>query len=270
LYDGFKSELLQTAQLAALNASDIHMKYFGKHKEIEHKLNEFDLVTNADKESEEIIIKTIRNKFAHHNVLSEEFNNDIETAEFTWIIDPLDGTTNYAHNYPQFCVSIGLMHRGDIIVGVVYDPVKNELFHAIKGSGAFLNTREIKVSSVKKVSESLLATGFPYDRRNKKANNMDYFEAFSYKAQAIRRPGSAALDLCYLACGRFDGFWELKLAPWDTAAGAIIVKEAGGIVSNFFSDSFDIFTKHIIASNPYIYDEMTTIIRETNPELPEV
>lgn len=265
-----QEELLQTAKEAALKAGAIHLKYFGKEKEISHKLNEFDLVTNVDKESENIIVETIKNKFNDHSFLAEESHKDKEDVDFLWVIDPLDGTTNYAHNFPQFCVSIALRYKQELILGVVFDAVKKELFYAFKGKGAFLNEKQIYVSSIKNVNESLLATGFPYDRTNRIANNLDYFEAFTYRSQAIRRPGAAALDLCYLACGRFDGFWELKLAPWDTAAGAVIVREAGGLVSNFFTKDFDIFKKHIIASNPYIYEEMTEILKETNPNIPQL
>lgn len=265
-----KLELLNIAKEAALKAGEVHLKYYGKKKEIIHKLNEFDLVTNADKESEEIIIETINKVFYNHDILAEESQKDQSRSDFRWVIDPLDGTTNYAHNFPQFCVSIGLIYKGEIYLGVVFDAVKKELFHAVKGLGAFLNDEPIQVSSIKKVSQSLLATGFPYDRQNPEANNLNYFEAFTYRAQAIRRPGAAALDMCYLACGRFDGFWELKLAPWDTAAGTIIVREAGGIVTNFFSNDFDLFIQNIIASNPFIYDEMTQILKDTNPEVPVI
>lgn len=266
--NSLKQELYNTAREAALLAGKVHLKYYGKQKQIEYKANEFDLVTNADKEAEEIIIKTISSKFKSHDILAEESQKTELTSDFVWVIDPLDGTTNYAHNFPQFCVSIALMHKKEIILGIVYDAVKKELFHGIKGEGAYLNDEKIQVSETKEVPKSLLATGFPYDRSNEETNNFNYFKAFSIKSQAIRRPGSAALDLCYLACGRFDGFWELTLAPWDTAAGSIIVKEAGGIVTNFFSEDFDIFIRNIHASNPYIYDEMAKILKETNPKVP--
>ncbi|MGD9580319.1 MAG: inositol monophosphatase family protein [Vampirovibrionia bacterium] len=263
-----KEKLFITAKKAALKAGEIHLKYYGKEKQIEYKANEFDLVTNADKESEEIIINTIKESFPEHDILAEESQKTELKTDYVWIIDPLDGTTNYAHNFPQFCVSIAVMYKGEIIVGIVYDAVKKEFFHGIKDEGAWLNDKKIEVSSIKEVSKSLLATGFPYNRTNKETNNFNYFEAFSLKSQAIRRPGSAALDLCYLACGRFDGFWELTLAPWDTAAGSLIVKEAGGKVTNFFSDNFDIFIRNIHASNPYIYDEMQSILKTTNPNIP--
>lgn len=259
-----KLELLNTAREAALKAGEIHLKYYGKEKQIDYKLNEFDLVTNVDNESERIVVETIKSKFPDQDILAEESQPTQNHSDFLWVIDPLDGTTNYAHNFPQFCVSIGLVYKNELQIGVVYDAVKKELFHAATGMGAFLNDKPIHVSNVKTVSKSLLATGFPYDRTSKEFNNLDYFENFSYKAQAIRRPGSAALDLCYLACGRFDGFWELKLAPWDTAAGCVIVREAGGIVTNFYTDKFDIFIKNIIASNNHIYTEMSNILKETD------
>lgn len=266
--NSLKQELYNTAREAALLAGEIHLKYYKKQKQIDFKANQNDLVTNADKEAEKAIIKIIKAKFKNHDILAEESQKTDIKSDFVWVIDPLDGTTNYAHNFPQFCVSIGLMYKNEIIIGVVYDAVKKELFHGIKGQGSFLNDKKIHVSSIKEVGKSLLATGFPYDRRNEETNNFNYFKAFSIKSQAIRRPGSAALDLCYLACGRFDGFWELTLAPWDTAAGSIIVKEAGGIVTNFFSKDFDIFIRNIQASNPFIYDEMAQILKETNPNVP--
>ena len=263
-----KLELLQTAKQAALKAGEIHLKYYGKKKKISYKSNIFDLVTNVDKEAEQAIIDTIKNDFNNHNIIAEESDKLNNDSDFEWIIDPLDGTTNYTHDFPHFCVSIALMYKNELYLGVVYDAFKKELFHGCKGLGSALNDEKITVSSVTSLSNSLLATGFPYDRDNKSFSNMEYFQSFYHKAQAIRRPGSAALDLCYVACGRLDGFWELKLAPWDTAAGALIVLESGGLVTNFFKDDFDICTKHIIASNPHIYNEMTEVIKATTPILP--
>jgi myo-inositol-1(or 4)-monophosphatase len=263
LETSLKNKLLDTAREAALEAGKIHLKYYGKQKEISFKSNEFDLVTNVDRESEDIIIQTINNKFKDHHFIAEESDKDKTVSHFEWIIDPLDGTTNYAHNFPQFCVSICLMYKKELYIGIVYDALKNELFHAIKGSGAFLNDKPIHVSDIKTLKRSLLATGFPYDRSNKENNNLNYFESFLYESQAIRRPGSAALDMCYLACGRIDGFWELNLAPWDTAAGAVIVREAGGTVTNFYSQHFDIFTKNVLATNGHLVKEMTSILRKS-------
>ena len=261
-----KEKLLDIAKEAALKAGEIHLKYYDLPKEIYHKSNEFDLVTNVDKESEEIIIKTILSKFKNHSILAEESAEINQNSEFEWIIDPLDGTTNYAHKFPQFCVSIGLAYQKEIYVGVVYDALKKELFFATKDGGAFLNDKQIQVSSIKDLSKCLLATGFPYDRTNKENINFEYFKRFFYTSQAIRRPGAAALDMSYLACGRLDGFWELKLAPWDTAAASLIVREAGGIVTNFFTGEFNIFVKSVIAANnKTIYDAMTKILREATP-----
>lgn len=260
-------ELLNVAKEAAFKAGEIHLKYYNMPKEISYKSNEFDLVTNVDKESEAIIIKTICDKFKNHGILAEESDEINKNAEFEWIIDPLDGTTNYAHNFPQFCVSIGLAYQKELCLGVVFDALKKELFYAVKNQGAFLNDKQINVSSRSRLSECLLATGFPYDRTNKENINFEYFKRLFYKSQAIRRPGAAALDMCYLACGRLDGFWELKLAPWDTAAASVIIREAGGIVTNFFANDFNIFIKSVIATNnKTIYNEMMQIIKEATPE----
>jgi len=179
-----------------------------------------------------LIIDSIKRNFPDHGILSEESPAITGTGKLRWIIDPLDGTTNYSHGYPVFCVSIALENEGVIVLGVIYDPMREDMFVAVRGKGAYLNNKKLKVSSVKNISRSLLATGFPYDIRESKENNLDYFNAMAVKVQAIRRAGSAALDLAYLAAGRFDGFWELKLKPWDTAAGCLMVEEAGGVISD--------------------------------------
>lgn len=252
-------KLLEVAKEAAYEAGDVQLTYFGKKKEIEHKFNEFDLVTNADKLAEEKIISTIKSFFPDHEILGEESGRQGK-SDYTWVIDPIDGTTNYAHNFPHFACSIGLLYKGEIYAGVVFDAVKNELFWAAEGTGAFLNSDSIKVSEVKSLKNSLLSTGFPYERAETLEENLDYFRRFIYKAQAIRRPGAASLDLCYLACGRIDGFWELNLSPWDTAAGVCIIREAGGKVTNFGKESFDIYTKNILATNGFLHNEMEGII----------
>ncbi|OGI31050.1 MAG: hypothetical protein A2287_02190 [Candidatus Melainabacteria bacterium RIFOXYA12_FULL_32_12] len=253
--------LLLAAKEAALDAGEIHLTYFGKNKEISHKFNEFDLVTNVDKMAEERIISVIHGHFPDHKILGEESGiHEGISSEYTWVIDPLDGTTNYAHNFPHFAVSIGLLYKGEIVLGVVYDPFKNETFWAAKDSGAYLNSDPIKVSEANSLKKSLLSTGFPYERAEILEENLKYFRKFVYEAQAVRRPGAASLDLCYVACGRLDGFWELNLAPWDTTAGTCIVREAGGKVTNFSSSEFDIYTKNIIASNSLIHEHMTKVI----------
>ncbi|HET6369571.1 MAG TPA: inositol monophosphatase family protein, partial [Nitrospiria bacterium] len=181
-------------------------------------------------------------------------------SPYRWIIDPLDGTTNYAHGFPCFCVSIGLEHEGNVLLGVVYDPIRSELFYAERGKGATLNGRRIRVSSTFSLSRSLLVTGFAYDIRISQENNIDHFTRFSMRSQGVRRTGSAALDLCYVASGRFDGFWEMKLHPWDVAAGSLIVKEAGGEISTFSGDPFYIDSKEILATNGKIHREMIAVL----------
>lgn len=256
--------LLMVAKEAALEAGEIHMAYFGKNKEISHKLNEFDLVTNVDKMSEEKIISVIKSHFFDHDLLGEESGaHGNKSSDYVWVIDPVDGTTNYAHNFPHFAVSIGLLYKGELFLGVVYDAFKNEMFWAAKDSGAYLNSEPINVSKTATLKESLLATGFPCERKETLEENLEYFKEFIYKVQAIRRPGSASLDLCYVACGRLDGFWELNLAPWDTAAGACIVIEAGGKITNFGAEKFDINIKNVLATNGLIYNQMTEIIEKS-------
>jgi myo-inositol-1(or 4)-monophosphatase len=177
-----------------------------------------------------------------------------------WIIDPLDGTTNYAHGYPVFCVSIALEKEGEVILGVVYDPMREEMFVAERGEGAYLNDKKLAVSPVKDISRSLLATGFPYDIRDSKENNLDYFNAMAINVQAIRRAGAAALDLAYLAAGRFDGFWELKLKPWDTAAGCLLVTEAGGVISDIAGGKWRLQSPSLLASNGLIHEQMIKVL----------
>jgi len=178
-----------------------------------------------------------------------------------WIIDPLDGTTNFAHGYPQFCVSIALEQQGQVVMGLVYDPLRRECFRAVRGQGATLNGAPILASTEIDLDKALLATGFPYDHREHADFYLNYFRAFMTRCQGIRRGGSAALDLCYVACGRLDGFWEFKLKPWDTAAGALIVSEAQGKLSNFSGEPFSIWGDQTLATNPTIHDEMVGIAR---------
>ena len=179
-----------------------------------------------------------------------------------WVVDPLDGTTNYAHGFPMFCVSIALEIEGRVDVGVVYDPMRDELFTATRGGGAHLNGKPIKVSEETELGESLIATGFPYDLRTSDVNNLDHWNAMIYKVQAVRRAGSAALDLCYLATGRFDGFWELKLHPWDVAGGGLIVEEAGGKVTDLAEGPFSVYSQEILASNGNIHSQMSEILKK--------
>lgn len=245
---------------SALKGGEILLGYLGKVKKIGYK-GVINLVTEADRLSEDAIVKIIRKNFPEHNILTEESKGYERKSEYKWIIDPLDGTTNYAHGFPVYCVSIALEKEEEIILGVVYNPVLKELFVAEKNKGVFLNGKRIYVSKTKELSKSLLATGFPYDIRESKINNLDHFKNFTLRSQAIRRAGSAALDLCYLAKGIFDGFWELKLSPWDTAAGILMVKEAGGEVTDFCGKNFSIYRKNILATNGKIHSQMINVLK---------
>lgn len=254
-------KLLEVAKEAAYEAGEIQLSFFGKKKEIFHKSNEFDLVTNADKQSEEKIMSIIHGHFPDHDILGEESGSHGEhKSEYLWVVDPLDGTTNFAHNFPHFAVSIGLVKNGKILMGVVYDPCRNELFWAAEGTGAYINSEPVQVSKISDLRKSLLATGFPYFKERTLEENLVYFKEFLFNAQAVRRPGSAALDLCYVAAGRLDGFWELNLAPWDVTAGTCIVREAGGKVTNFNSEDFTPEIKNIVASNNIIHEQIKGIL----------
>jgi myo-inositol-1(or 4)-monophosphatase len=226
---------------------------------------EINLVTEADRLSESLIIQRIRGSFPDHGILTEESPEIANGSRFRWIVDPLDGTTNYAHGYPVFCVSIALEMEGTIHLGAVFDPMLNEMFIAERGAGAFLNGRPLTVSRESELARSLLATGFPYDLRKNRNNNINYFDVMILNTQAVRRAGSAALDLAYLAAGRFDGFWELKLAPWDMAAGWLIVEEAGGIVTDLRGDPFNLYSPQILASNGLIHAEISRLLAATDP-----
>jgi myo-inositol-1(or 4)-monophosphatase len=254
-----REELYETAIEAARRGGAVLQQKHGQHIEIKHK-GEIDLVTEADTLSEEVIITLIEERYPYHYILSEEKGTRKRSSPYKWIIDPLDGTTNFAHGYPMFCVSVGLEYEGEVILGAVYDPIANEMFSTKKGGGAFLNGKRIHVSEVKDLSEALLTTGFPYDIRQDTVDNINYFSNFCRKAQAVRRPGSAALDLCYVASGRFDGFWEMKLFPWDVSAGALLVEEAGGKVTDFNGNTFDIYAREVLASNGLIHQDMIDVL----------
>ncbi len=223
---------------------------------------DINLVTEADRLSEALIIDRISRTFPGHDVLAEESSETRNGSGFRWIIDPLDGTTNYAHGYPIFCVSIALEVAGERVLGVVYNPMLDEMFVAEKGRGAFLNGRPIRVSATAEMSKCLLATGFPYDIRCSTDNNLDLFAALAVQVQAIRRAGSAALDLAYVAAGRFDGFWELKLHPWDTAAGCLLVEEAGGVVTDLQGGVFTLDAPHVVAANDLIHPQLLEALKK--------
>jgi myo-inositol-1(or 4)-monophosphatase len=250
---------LKTAIEAAEAAGKILLDYLGKDLKIGYK-GEGNLVTEADRKAEEIIVELLRARYPDHQILAEEGEGVAGPSTWKWVVDPLDGTTNYAHGFPCFSVSIGLEVEGVVRVGVVYDPVRGQLFTAQQGKGAYRNGGRLQVSSVADLSRSLLVTGFAYDARESLLNNFDHFFRFSRRCQGVRRTGSAALDLCYVASGWFDGFWELKLSPWDVAAGSLIVHEAGGRVSNFKGEPFSIDMKEIVASNGRIHQAMLDLL----------
>lgn len=256
-----REEIRTVAVEAARKAGALLKENIGRLNRVEFK-GAIDLVTEVDRASEDLIIGEIRKAFPAHGILAEESPEVVGESPCKWIVDPLDGTTNYSHAFPFFCVSIGFEEAGEAAFGVVYDPMLDELFTAEPGHGAFLNGKRIAVSGTDALERSLLATGFPYDLRSTKENNLDHFSAFTLKAQAIRRAGSAALDLCYTACGRFDGYWEMKLRPWDVAAGALILTEAGGKVTDFGGGPFSIYGKECLASNGLIHGAMARVLRK--------
>jgi myo-inositol-1(or 4)-monophosphatase len=254
--------LLSFAIQVARDAGNLLVQRLGA-AQISNK-GDIDLVTEADIAAEELIIERIRSHYPLHGILAEESGEAVAVgpgrSDWKWIIDPLDGTTNYAHGYPCFCVSIALEHAGTLEVGVVYDPMRNEMFAAERGQGATLNERRIRVSTIEDLNSAMLCTGFPYDVRTRPDFARD-FATFTLHAQAVRRDGSAAIDLAYVACGRFDGFWEDGLNTWDIAAGALLIKEAGGRITNFNNEPLDIYTKKVVASNGLIHGSMLKLLQ---------
>jgi myo-inositol-1(or 4)-monophosphatase len=238
----------------AREAGALLMPYFHQHLKIEYK-GDADLVTAADRASEVLIRERIKQQWPTHDVLGEEQGLNDQGSEYRWYVDPLDGTTNFAHGYPVFCVSMGLEHKRKMIAAAVYDPTRDELFSAGQGSGAQLNGEPLRVSKTATLKESLLATGFPSHKRHKNPN-IYFYHQITLHSHGVRRAGSAALDLCNVAAGRYDGFWEFNLNPWDTAAGVLIVQEAGGIVTRFDGSPFEINSSETLASNGLIHDEL--------------
>ncbi len=256
-----KKEFKEAALQAAEKGGKVLLKHFGTRPKVSYK-GEINLVTEVDHKSEKVIVEHLHRKFREHAIITEEIYSLKKNSEFKWLVDPLDGTTNYSHGFPVFCISVGLLYRDEIILGLVYQPLLKEMFVAEKGRGAFLNQKRIAVSKTRSLNRSLLATGFPYDIRTSPYNNLDHFCRFAVSAQAVRRAGAAALDLAYTAAGRFDGFWEFKLNPWDVAAGILIVEEAGGKVTNFKNRSYDIYQGEVLASNGLIHEQMVRILNK--------
>jgi myo-inositol-1(or 4)-monophosphatase len=244
---------------AAYAGAQVLLDHFGNISQI-NKKGAFDLLTEADIGSEKQILGTIRKAFPDHAILAEESGAKKGTAEFQWLIDPLDGTTNYAHQLPIFSIAIALALRDEIVLGLVLNPMDGELFSAISGRGAELNGKPIKVSSTPSVFDSLLVTGFSYDFNEIIEPVMKRFSVCQQASQGVRRLGSAAIDICYVACGRFDGFWEQNLKPWDKAAGAIIASEAGAEITNFSNQPFAVNQKEILVTNGRIHQEMLSLL----------
>lgn len=252
-------DLLKMAVHAAWKAGEIQKKGLGKRHRIRFK-GEINIVTEIDKACEEAIQRIISREFPDHDFLMEESGAWKRPSEYKWIVDPLDGTTNYAHGYPLFCTAIGLEHRGKIVLGVVYDPNREELFVGCQGKGATLNGKKIHVSPVSLLKRALLVTGFAYNVQTKIDESIGHFKNFLMNAQAVRRDGVAAIDICYVAAGRYDGFWELDLRPWDTAAATLILREAGGRVTAFDGSPFNLYGREIVASNGKIHPAMLKVI----------
>ena len=253
------AQLFATARDAAVEAGCLLLSRLDGDFQVSKK-GPIDLVTEMDLEAERIIISRIRESFPDHQILAEEKGASQGSEDFRWIIDPLDGTTNYAHGYRFFSVSIALEVGGQIVLGVVYDPVTEELFSARHGEGAWLNDQSIGVSGTEDLIDSMLCTGFSYDQQAMR-RNLQLFSRIILESRAVRRDGSAALDLCYLACGRFDGFWELSLHPWDVAAGKLIAEEAGGRITSFDGSPCSIYDAEILASNGRIHGAMIELLR---------
>ena len=264
-----KFEFAHTADGIARQAGALLRKFYEKGVSTEYK-GDVDIVTEADRASEQLIREKLKAAFPTHGIYGEEGTRDQMESEYRWYVDPLDGTTNFAHGFPAFCVVLGLEHRpaglapeadGEIIAGVVYDPLRNEMFSAERGKGAFLNGRAIHVSKTKTLQESLTATGFP-SRKRHASPNVHFYQEFTLRSHGVRRAGSAALDLAYVACGRLDGFWEFNLNPWDTSAGVLLVEEAGGTVTHFDGGKFTLDSREVLATNGLIFPEMKHIFVE--------
>lgn len=247
---------------AAVEAGNFIKSRLGKVKKVSFK-GEINLVTDVDRKAEAIIRKKIKSNFPEHLFLAEEGGEGGGKSIYKWIVDPLDGTNNFAHTFPFFCVSIALEKNNKSILGVVYDPMREELFVAQEKKGAYLNNKKIYPSNAKILKDSLLATGFSYNIKTITDDNIGHFVAFLKKCRGVRRPGAAALDVCYVACGRLDGFWELDLHPWDIAAATLIVKEAGGEVTNFSGNGFSHYKKDVVASNGFIHKNMLRILKSS-------
>jgi myo-inositol-1(or 4)-monophosphatase len=252
------TELRSFAEELAREAGGLLQAYRERPLEVGYK-GDIDLVTAADRDAEHLLRERIRARYPDHAILGEEAGYEPGTSDFCWVLDPVDGTTNYAHGFPYYCVSVGLLRAGALHVGAVFNPVLGELFSAGAGGGATLDGRPIRVSATTELRRALLTTGFPYTVLRDRAN-FDMFERFMLRSQAVRRAGSAALDLCHVACGRYDGFWERGLSPWDVVAGAVILLEAGGALTDYIGGPFDPAGRELLASNGSLHAAMIDVL----------
>jgi myo-inositol-1(or 4)-monophosphatase len=264
-----KFEFAHVAEGIARQAGALLRSFYAKGVATEYK-GDVDLVTEADRASEQLMVEKLKAAFPEHGVYGEEGTRAGLESEYRWYVDPLDGTTNFAHGFPAFCVILGLEKRvpglaadadGDMVAGVVYDPLRDEMFSVERGRGAWLNHRKISVSKTAKVQESLTATGFPSQKRHS-SPNVHLYQQMTLRSHGVRRAGSAGLDLAYVACGRLDGFWEFNLNPWDTSAGVLLVEEAGGTVSHFDGGTFTLDSREVLATNGLIHEEMVHLFTE--------
>jgi myo-inositol-1(or 4)-monophosphatase len=265
---------LETAVEIAREASALLREFATRHVGFELK-GEHDLVTAADRASENLIVQRLRERYPSHSIVAEESGGHAGSSDFRWYVDPLDGTTNFAHEFPVYNVTLALEQSGELITGVIADPTRDELFTAEKGSGAFLNGRRIQVSQVKRVEDALAATGFPSRKRHQNLN-VHFFYQLAMLSHGVRRPGAAALDLAYVACGRLDLFWEFHLNPWDMAAGVLLIREAGGLCTDMHGAPLDLHGPHVLGDNGLVHEETVALFadifagryRHALPELP--
>lgn len=258
-------DFLQFAEILAREAGAILREGYGRAENIQYK-GVVDLVTEYDHRVENFLLSRLRERYPAHTMYAEESGRSAYSGEYEWLIDPLDGTVNFAHAVPCFAVSLTLTHHGQLLAGAVYDPLRDEMFLGERGQGATLNGQPMHVSAETDLGKSLLTTGFPYDVRTSPLNNFAEFMAFYKRAQAVRRPGSAALDCCYVAGGRFDGYWEYKMKPYDIGAGALMVQEAGGRVSTTTGETNFLGQISIVASNGHIHEQMLEVLREVGKD----
>lgn len=259
----FEQDIMQTAIQAAKQGTEILLNNLdqSRTRKVESKAA-FDFVTQVDRDSEQAIVECINKKFPNHSILAEERGADSQPGSYCWIIDPLDGTTNYIHGYPFFSISIALQHNDQIIFGLVYDPIRRDTFFAFRNKGAFLNERPIKISEQQQMNQALIATGFPFRDKTKISQYLASFSDVFRISAGIRRTGSAALDLAYTACGRVEGFWEIGLNLWDIAAGVLLIQEAGGLVTDFSGEQDYLKTGNVVAGNRYIHPKLLSICKQ--------